>query len=136
MKLRSAVEENASISEEIASMKMTLMRLQTERLKSSGRSAHEVDAALAKVPALCLPRPVHPTQVLLNHPLIGKFALFEEAQAAVLLCTWATLVHREDLPIKLQHSLTKYAHELSLSPACRLWAGVVTSQTVSKRADR
>lgn len=49
MKLRGAVEENASITEEIAGMKMTLMRLQTERLKTSGRTAHEVDAALAKV---------------------------------------------------------------------------------------
>ena len=55
MKLRSAMEENSGISEEIASMKMTLMRLQTERLKSSGRSAHEVDAALAKVHALQSP---------------------------------------------------------------------------------
>lgn len=49
MKLRGALEENNSISEEIASMKMTLLKLQTERLKSSGRSAHEMDAALAKV---------------------------------------------------------------------------------------
>lgn len=52
MKLRGALEENSNISDEIASMKLTLMRLQTERLKSSGRSAHETDAALAKVPAL------------------------------------------------------------------------------------
>ena len=52
MKLRGALEENNNISDEIASMKLTLMRLQTERLKSSGRSAHETDAALAKVPAL------------------------------------------------------------------------------------
>lgn len=49
MKLRGAVEENSSITQEIASMKMTLMKLQTERLKAGGKAAHEVDAALAKV---------------------------------------------------------------------------------------
>lgn len=42
-------------------MKLTLMRLQTERLKSGGRSAHEVDAALAKVRLLQLHKePVPP----------------------------------------------------------------------------
>ncbi len=49
MKLRGAVEENNSITEEIATMKMSLMKLQTERVKAGGRAAHEVDAALAKV---------------------------------------------------------------------------------------
>lgn len=49
MKLRGAVEENSSITQEIASMKMTLMKLQTERLKAGGKATHEVDAALAKV---------------------------------------------------------------------------------------
>lgn len=49
MKLRGAVQENDSITQEIASMKMTLMKLQTERLKAGGKAAHEVDAALAKV---------------------------------------------------------------------------------------
>lgn len=49
MKLRGAVEENSSITQEIASMKMTLMKLQTERLKAGGKASHEVDAALAKV---------------------------------------------------------------------------------------
>lgn len=50
MKLRGAVAENSSITQEIANMKMTLMKLQTERVKAGGRAAHEVDAALAKVP--------------------------------------------------------------------------------------
>ncbi len=49
MKLRGAVEENNSITREIAGMKVTLMKLQTERVKAGGRAAHEVDAALAKV---------------------------------------------------------------------------------------
>ncbi len=49
MKLRGAVEENNSITQEIAGMKVTLMKLQTERVKAGGRAAHEVDAALAKV---------------------------------------------------------------------------------------
>ncbi|KAL3151588.1 Centrosomal protein 135kDa, isoform B [Trebouxia sp. C0009 RCD-2024] len=49
MKLRGAVEENNSITQDIASMKMTLMKLQTERLKAGGKATHEVDAALAKV---------------------------------------------------------------------------------------
>lgn len=49
MRLRGAVEENTSITQEIVTMKMTLMKLQTERVKAGGRSAHEVDAALAKV---------------------------------------------------------------------------------------
>ena len=49
MKLRCAVEENNSITQDIASMKMTLMKLQTERLKAGGKATHEVDAALAKV---------------------------------------------------------------------------------------
>jgi len=49
MKLRGAVEENTSITQEIAGMKVTLMKLQTERVKAGGRAAHEVDAALAKV---------------------------------------------------------------------------------------
>ena len=43
------MEENSSITEEIASMKMTLMKLQTERLKAGGKATHEADAALAKV---------------------------------------------------------------------------------------
>ncbi|DBA89546.1 hypothetical protein WJX79_004564 [Trebouxia sp. C0005] len=49
MKLRGAVAENDSITQEIAGMKVTLMKLQTERVKAGGRAAHEVDAALAKV---------------------------------------------------------------------------------------
>ena len=49
MKLRGAIEENSSITEEIASMKVTLMKLQTERLRAGGRAAAEVDAAVAKV---------------------------------------------------------------------------------------
>ena len=49
MKLRAAMEENSSITEEIASMKVTLMKLQTERLRAGGRAAAEVDSALAKV---------------------------------------------------------------------------------------
>ena len=49
MKLRGAVEENSSITQEIATMKVTLMKLQTERLRVGGRAAQEVDAALAKV---------------------------------------------------------------------------------------
>lgn len=49
MKLRGAMEENSSISEEIAAMKVTLMKLQTERLRAGGRAAAETDAALAKV---------------------------------------------------------------------------------------
>ena len=49
MKLRGAVEENSSITQEIATMKITLMKLQTERLKAGGRAAQDMDAALAKV---------------------------------------------------------------------------------------
>ena len=49
MKLRGAFEENSSITQEIATMKVTLMKLQTERLKSGGRAAQDMDAALAKV---------------------------------------------------------------------------------------
>ena len=55
MKLRGAMEENSGITQEIASMKMTLMKLQTERLKAGGKATHEVDAALAKVGLCCLP---------------------------------------------------------------------------------
>lgn len=43
------MEENTNITQDIASMKMTLMKLQTERLKAGGKATHEVDAALAKV---------------------------------------------------------------------------------------
>ena len=49
MKLRGAVEQNNSITQEIAGMKVTLMKLHTERVKAGGRAAHEVDAAVAKV---------------------------------------------------------------------------------------
>ena len=59
MKLRGAVEENSSITQEIATMKITLMKLQTERLRAGGRAAQDMDAALAKVLILlcsCLSR--------------------------------------------------------------------------------
>ena len=48
-RLQQAQQENTAVVKDVADMKVAMMRLQTQRLKSGSKASLEVDMALAKV---------------------------------------------------------------------------------------
>lgn len=48
-RLQQAQQENTAVVKDVADMKVAMMRLQTQRLKSGSKAGLEVDMALAKV---------------------------------------------------------------------------------------